>query len=105
MRSQGFVRRLLISLIVFFALIYGGTALFRGVGTASSAAQTELVQNAVRRAAVTCYAVEGAYPSTLDYMKRNYGLIYDEENYFVYYNAFATNIMPEIRVTEKGASE
>ena len=105
MRSHSFARGLIITLLVFFVLIYGGISLFRGVGTASSAAQTELVQNAVRRAVVTCYAVEGAYPSTLDYLKRNYGLIYDEENYFVYYNAFASNILPEIRVTEKGASE
>ena len=105
MRSHSFVRGLVITLLVFLVLIYGGTALFRGIGTASSAAQTELVQNAVRRAALTCYAVEGAYPSTLDYLKRNYGLVYDEENYFVFYNSFASNILPEIRVTEKGASE
>ena len=105
MRRHSFVRGLLITLVVFIALIYCGMSLFRGVSSVSSAAQTELVQNAVRRAAVTCYAVEGAYPSTLDYLKRNYGLIYDEENYFVYYNSFASNILPEIRVTVKGASE
>ena len=105
MRSHSFARGLAITLVVFLALIYCGMSLFRGVSSASSAAQTELVQNAVRRAAVTCYAVEGAYPSTLDYLKRNYGLIYDEENYFVFYNSFASNILPEIRVTEKGASQ
>ena len=105
MRRHSFARGLALSLIVFIALIYGGMSLFRGVGTVSSAAQTELVRSAVRRAAVTCYAVEGAYPSTLDYLKRNYGLLFDEENYFVYYNYFASNILPEIRVTEKGASE
>ena len=104
-RKSSFARGLLISLIVFVVLIYGGVSLFRGVGTASSAAQTELVRSAVRRAAVTCYAVEGAYPTTLDYLKNHYGLVYDEDNYFVLYNAFASNIMPEIRVTEKGASE
>ena len=103
-RKPSFVRGLVISLIVFLALIYGGVSLFRGVGTASSAAQTELVRSAVRRAAVTCYAVEGAYPSTLDYLQRHYGLVYDEENYFVFNDAFASNIMPEIRVTEKGAN-
>ena len=104
-RKSRCARGLLISLIVFVVLIYGGVSLFRGVGTASSAAQTELVRSAVRRAAVTCYAVEGAYPTTLDYLKNHYGLVYDEDNYFVLYNAFASNIMPEIRVTEKGASE
>ena len=104
-RKFGLVRGILLSLVVFFALIYGGVALFRGVGDASSEAQTELVRTAVRRAAVTCYAVEGAYPSTLEYLQRHYGLVYDEENYFVFYDAFASNILPEIRVTEKGASE
>ena len=104
-RKHGLVRGVVISIIVFVALVYGGIALFRGVGKVSSEAQTELVRSAVRRAAVTCYAVEGAYPSTLDYLKKNYGLIYDEENYFVFYNSFASNILPEIRVTEKGASE
>ena len=104
-RSHSFLRGMVISLAVFLVLIYAGTALFRGIGSASSEAQTELVRNAVARAAVTCYAVEGAYPSTLDYLKRNYGLIYDEESYFVYYNSFASNILPEIRVMEKGASE
>ena len=104
-RKPGFVRGFLVSLIVFFALIYGGVSLFRGVSTASSQAQTELVRSAVRRAAVTCYAVEGAYPTTLDYLKRHYGLVYDEENYFVLYDAFASNILPEILVTEKGANE
>ena len=105
MRSHSFARGLAITLVVFLALIYCGMSLFRGVSSASTAAQTELVEKAVRRAVVTCYAVEGAYPSTLDYLKRNYGLIYDEENYFVFYNSFASNILPEIRVTMKGASE
>ena len=104
-RKPGLVRGLLLSLIVFVALIYGGVSLFRGVNTASSAAQTELVRSAVRRAAVTCYAVEGAYPTTLDYLKKHYGLVYDEENYFVFYNAFASNILPELIVTEKGAGQ
>ena len=103
-RKPGLVRGLVISLIVFFALVYGGVSLFRGVGEKSSQAQTELVRSAVRRAAVTCYAVEGAYPTTLEYLKDHYGLVFDEENYFVFYDAFASNIMPEIRVTEKGAN-
>ena len=104
-RKGSFLRGLVISLIVFIALIYGGIALFRGVSRVSNEAQTELVRSAVRRAAVTCYAVEGAYPSTLDYLKDNYGLVYDEDNYFVFYNSFASNILPEIRVTERGATE
>ncbi len=104
-RRHSFARGLAISLIVFAALVFASTALFRGVSAKSGEAQTELVRGAVKRAAVTCFAVEGAYPSTLDYLKQNYGLIYDEDSYAVRYDAFASNILPEIQVTERGAQE
>ena len=104
-RKHSFARGLAISLIVFAALIFASVSLFRGVGTATSEAQIEMVRGAVRRAALTCYAVEGAYPATVEYLQRNYGLIYDEENYFVHYDSFASNILPDIRVTERGTME
>ena len=104
-RRHSFARGLAVSLLVFAALIFASALLFRGVGAASSEAQTELVRGAVQRAAVTCYAVEGAYPLSLDYLKENYGLVYDEENYFVRYDAFASNILPEVRVTQRGEDE
>ena len=104
-RRHGFARGLAISLLVFAALIFASAALFRGVSAKSGEAQTELVRGAVKRAALTCFAVEGAYPTTLDYLKKNYGLIYDEDSYIVRYDAFASNILPDIRVIERGAEE
>ena len=104
-RRHSFARGLVISLAVFAALIFASTALFRGVSTASGEAQTELVRDAVKQAAITCFAIEGTFPSTLDYLKENYGLSYDEENYFVSYDAFASNILPVIRVTQRGSGE
>lgn len=107
MRRGGhrFARGLAISLAVFAALIFASTALFRGVERASGEAQTELVRDAVKQAAITCFAIEGTFPSTLDYLKENYGLAYDEDNYFVSYDAFASNILPVIRVTQRGYGE
>ena len=67
--------------------------------------ETDLVRSAVKNAALTCYAVEGAYPSQLAYLKERYGLSYDEELYFVRYDAFASNQFPDIRVMERGAQE
>ena len=102
-RTHSLARGLAITLVVFIALIFGGVMLFRGVSDASGRAQTQLVEDAVTRSVVTCYAVEGAYPTTLEYLKRHYGLVYDEEHYYVYYDAFASNILPNIRVRERGA--
>lgn len=101
-RSSGFARRLGIMLAVFALLFCGIFALVDYIGGASSNTETELVRDAVRSAVLTCYAVEGAYPMTLDYLVDRYGLAYNEEAYIVRYEAFATNIMPEIRVLEVG---
>ena len=49
---------------------------------------------------MACYAAEGAYPTSLDYLKERYGVQIDEERYTVYYSAFAENLMPDITVLE-----
>ena len=58
------------------------------------------LENAVRRAAVACYAAEGIYPPDLAYLEEHYGLQVDETRYQVSYEIFASNLMPEITVLE-----
>ena len=65
--------------------------------------EAQMVRDAVHRATLTCYAVEGAYPESLDYLKEHYQLAYDENRFFVTYDAFAINMMPDIYVVERGA--
>lgn len=76
--------------------------LINNLGTAQTGAETELVYTAVRDAALTCYAIEGAYPPDLQYLRDNYGIRYDRSRYVVSYDAFASNLMPEIRVMIRG---
>ena len=60
------------------------------------------LEDALRRAAVACYAAEGFYPPNVTYLVQHYGLQYDEAAYKVHYEVFASNLMPEITVVEKG---
>lgn len=60
-----------------------------------------LTRQAVRKAVLQCYAVEGMYPAKLSYLKEHYNLKIDEEKYRVYYDCFASNIMPEINIFER----
>lgn len=60
------------------------------------------LENTVRTAAATCYAVEGMYPPTLAYLEEHYGVQIDTKRYTVYYDAFAENLMPDITVLENG---
>lgn len=62
-------------------------------------ARTQL-EAAIRRAAVSCYSAEGAYPESIDYLKEHYGLQIDEKNYVVFYEVFAKNLMPDITVLD-----
>ena len=59
------------------------------------------LEAALRRAAVACYAAEGIYPPSLDYMIEYYGIQIDHSRYTVVYDAFAENLMPDITVLEK----
>lgn len=59
------------------------------------------MEEAVRRAAVQCYALEGGYPPSIAYLKDHYGVVVNEEDYFYFYEVTASNIMPEIKVIKK----
>ena len=100
------VKRREIAIVLLIALLLAGAwfAVSR-LGTAQEEAQTRVVHDAVHNAALTCDAVEGAYPESLDYLRENYGLAYDEARYMVTYDAFAGNLMPMIYVVEVGADD
>ena len=92
-----------IAIVLLMLLLLGGTwAVVSRLGTTSGEAQTQFVTDAVHNAALTCYAVEGAYPDDLEYLRENYQLAYNEDQYFVTYEAFASNRIPDIWVTERG---
>ncbi|MDD3251527.1 MAG: hypothetical protein PHV18_03100 [Lachnospiraceae bacterium] len=64
-------------------------------------AETESAANlqaAMTRASVQCYAIEGRYPPSAQYLEEEYGVSIDRDHYAVFYHGFASNIMPEITV-------
>ncbi len=52
----------------------------------------------IERYAIQCYASEGSYPPDLEYLEANYGLLLSRERYLYYYEVFAANVLPDIRV-------
>lgn len=96
------VKKMAALALVMVLLLAGTVVLINGMVSAGDAGEVRMVQDAVKNAALTCFAVEGAFPYELDYLRENYGLAYDEEKYHVLYEAFASNQMPEIRVSLRG---
>lgn len=90
-----------ISLMILFLLILVVMAGMENFGETSSEDSVKLVEEAVRRAVVQCYAIEGSYPPDLAYLTRHYGLVLNEEAYFYHYEVLGANLMPQIGVYER----
>ena len=101
-KPRGANRGLWITGIVFLLLALLFVLSLTSTAQSSAARESEVLDSALRRAIVTCYAVEGRYPPSLDYIAENYGVLADETRYSVYYDAFAANVMPTLRVTRIG---
>ena len=60
--------------------------------------QVDRLREAIRRAAIQCYALEGAFPSDVHHL-RNYGVIIDDSRFIIHYDLSGiSNYMPEIYV-------
>ena len=81
--------------VVFFA------AALTSLDSGREAASMRQLEDALRRGCVACFAAEGVYPPTLNYLKNNYGVQIDERKYAVFYDIYAENLMPDITVLER----
>ena len=100
-KSRGFWASTLLGLALFAA---AAAWMLQGVRQAARVSDEEglrMAEQAVRQAVVSCYALEGAYPATYEDLKARSGIAVDEEKYAVFYEIFASNIMPEITVVER----
>ena len=90
------------AILIFIALILAFVLLINNITNKNSGRELQIVRDAVKSAALTCYAVEGMYPADLQYLRDHYNLSYNEERYHVFYEPIASNLMPSIKVAERG---
>lgn len=83
--------------LVFCAFTFG----ISGVSDKTSQEQTEALELAISRGIAHCYATEGRYPESLEYLQESYGISYDTDKYFVDYQVLGQNIFPDVTIIEK----
>lgn len=66
--------------------------------------QQESLETALTRDITHCYAVEGYYPPSLEYIEEHYGLTYDKDLFFVDYRPVGSNMRPSVTVILRKAS-
>lgn len=95
-------RRWLLWLLAGLLLL--GLALYvvqRKPGRDLSEESAAAIRAAVERGALQCYVVEGVYPPDLRYLEDNYGLQINTRDFYVTYDAFASNQPPTVIVKPK----
>ena len=86
-------------MLVLVGVFWGG---FGNVGQSADAEQLRVTEDAIRQAAVTCYAIEGSYPKNLEYLMEHYGIQVDTRKYVVSYEITGSNMLPYIEVVPRG---
>lgn len=101
-RRKKRIRVLAAALAVCLALLlWGAAVLWRDARAALRAQAAQSVRAAVIDAAVQCYVLEGAYPRSLAYLEENYGVQINHARFIVSYEAFASNLLPDVTVLER----
>lgn len=93
------------SLGLFAVLLFLIMAGFTRIEQVNHRNSSKLLLQKIDRAIVNCYAIEGTYPPSFEYLENNYGIHVDNQKYYVDYEVFAANIKPEIRLVERRHSE
>lgn len=96
-KHQKGLRSVLVFVVTFLLFVCG----IHFVNLETVAEEKQYLEQAIERAVIQCYAIEGRYPQNLAYIEDNYGLMYDKERFFVDYRTIGSNLRPEIVVLER----
>jgi len=93
------VKKRIGSFVVFLFVLFGFVFALGELSTRATEEGAANLASAIQKSTVQCYAVEGRYPASVDYLVKHYGIQIDDKKYVVFYEGFASNIMPEITVS------
>ena len=63
--------------------------------------EKEILQKALDRSIIQCYALEGSYPQNLSYLEEHYGLTYNKEHFYIDYQYIGGNLRPDVTIIER----
>lgn len=97
--SKHIYKLFLPAIVVFALLIFLSAVTNLDDGRVSE--DKKQLEEVINKALVSCYSIEGAYPTSVEYLLDNYGIQYNEEEYVIKYEFYASNLKPDITVLER----
>lgn len=99
-KEKRHISGILSTLLICLVLIFSWKGL-DSLQTSTNAEQTQILEDALMRSITACYALEGAYPPDITYLVEHYGLVYDEEQYFIDYQYIGSNLRPDVTILKR----
>lgn len=99
------VPRWIFSIFLFLLILFLFTQGISSLSENTKRRQKENLERAILRDITYCYTLEGRYPESIDYLKKNYGLTYDEDLFFIDYRVSGSNILPDITIIERNTDK
>lgn len=94
---KSFIKQILLGGVLLYFAVFASQIIKSKTGEQ----ELKQIEQAIKNAAVQCYALEGAYPPSYAYLEENYNVSVNTEKYMVDYKCFASNIAPSITVLPK----
>jgi len=97
-RGRPRIAGICVSVFVFVLIIVLFNTGINDLASANEQEALEAARAAVVRSVMTYYAIEGRFPTGIDYLEERYGLAVDRERFIINYRHHGANIMPQITV-------
>lgn len=94
------MKKNIVKIVILFMILGLTSTLSISLYNKTNSDKTIELKEAIQKASVECYAVEGMYPPSVEYLEENYGIQIDRNKYNVFYNGFASNMIPDITIVE-----
>ncbi len=85
-------------IIIVIAVVKATTFFFEN--NSQNNTTNQILERNINSALMQCYALEGAYPSDIYHLKE-YGIMFQDEDFYYYYEYINGGIMPMVSVTAK----
>ena len=98
-----FTKKKLISGTAFAIILFLGILAFflvsiNNVSNEIDSNELVTLRRTIDKAIVNCYAIEGAYPESIEYIEEKYGVVIDRDKFRVIYEVLGPNVLPNVIV-------
>ena len=97
-KDKSFLYRLILPIAVFIGILLIFMNTVRGMEDGNVRQQKDALTNALNKSIVHCYATEGFYPPSLQFIKDHYQVTYNEEMFYVDYQPLGSNMLPDVTI-------